>query len=495
MTAELLETDDIQGLIVRGYGSLHAAAFLLVEVIDPELARRYLQAACARVNTARVSPDGFALQLAFTAPGLERLGVPADARVTFSREFLEGMDDDVRAEALGDRGDNDPTTWQWGRSSASDIHAMVMVYAANQDKLTTHLDTELKALAGAFRVVRQQDTTTLDDHKEHFGWRDGLSMPNIEGVPADHERKKQQQSWTTPLRAGEFVLGYPNEYASYSECPTAAAADDPAGHLPLAAGGVRKDLGRNGTYLVYRQLTQDVLKLWSYLADHSREPGADPAAKAIALGAKMVGRWPNGAPLVTSPDADDRAQATENRFLYDAADGDGLRCPLGAHVRRANPRDVLALDREPADSIVMVRKHQMIRRGRPFGRPVSARMDPREILAARGQPDPEIRGLHFICLVGHINRQFEFVQRAWMQSANFAALFKDADPISAARRAAGDKNANDEFTCQAEPVRRKYKQLPQFTRLVGGAYFFLPGLAALRFIARAPASRSSAPGS
>jgi len=125
-------------------------------------------------------------------------------------------------------------------------------------------------------------------------------------------------------------------------------------------------------------------------------------------------------------------------------------------------------------------------RGRAFGRPISEKLDPREILAARGKPDPEPRGLHFICLVGNISRQFEFVQRAWMHSANFAALYKDGDPITGLRQPAGHENVNDEFTCPAEPLRRKYKRMPQFTRLVGGAYFFLPGIAALRFICRHP---------
>jgi deferrochelatase/peroxidase EfeB len=208
--------------------------------------------------------------------------------------------------------------------------------------------------------------------------------------------------------------------------------------------------------------------------------------RAIALGAKMVGRWPDGAPLVTSPETDHPEHATDNEFHYEK-DLVGLRCPRGAHIRRANPRDVLAPDDRGRDaSIQMVRKHQMIRRGRAFGRPVSATMDPSEILAARGKPDPVRRGLHFICLVGDISRQFEFPQRAWIHSANFDSLSKDGDPISAARRPPQSENPNNEFTCPASPVRRKYKQMPQFTRLVGGGYFFLPGIAALRFISRSP---------
>jgi Dyp-type peroxidase family len=484
-TVETLETDDIQGLVLRGYGPLTAARFLLLEVVDEQLARDYLQGLCGRINLARDSPETCALQVAFTAPGLRALGVPESALVTFSREFLEGMDDDVRSEALGDRGDNDPSTWQWGRRSEP-VHVLLMVYAVDEPTLNDRLAQERTSSAGGFRVLHEKQTTTLVDQKEHFGWRDGLSMPKIAGVPPERPRKKTQESWTGPIAAGEFLLGYRNDYNAFTECPTADAADDPANHLPVAADGTRKSLGRNGTYLVFREMAQHVLTFWDYLEKTSREPGDDPAARAIALGAKMVGRWPSGAPLITSPDVDRPEHATDNEFLY-GDDRVGLRCPPGAHIRRANPRDVLAVeDRGAAASMLMVRKHQMIRRGRAFGRPVAATMDPREILAARGTSDDEHRGLHFICLVGNISRQFEFVQRAWIHSANFDSMFKDGDPISAARRPAGHENPNNEFTCPATPVRRKYKQMPQFTRLVGGAYFFLPGIAALRFIARHP---------
>ena len=480
---ETLDTRDIQALVVRGYGNLHAARFLLLQVRDgrAEQARGYLRELCARIDRASEPTGELALQIAFTARGLAALGVPERALATFSRELLEGMDDDVRAQSLGDRGDNDPSRWEWGRAS-SPVHAMLMLYAHDDPAFETRVEHEVAKLeAAGLHVMRQQHTTTLRDHKEHFGWRDGLSLPNIEGVPPERSRKKQQESWTRPIKPGEFVLGYHNEYDAFSESPTADPADDPADLLPATADG-RKDLGRNGTYLVYRELVQDVFGLWRYLAD-SREPGRDPAERAIALGAKMVGRWPSGAPLVVSPERDEPAHATANTFLY-SKDPAGLSCPIGAHIRRANPRDVLGSGRSTDDSSVMVRKHQMIRRGRPFGPPVSHAMDPREILAA--QPDSVRRGLHFICLVGHISRQFELVQRAWIHSGNFSGLFKDGDPISAARRPPGDPNPNDEFTCPASPVRRKYKGMPQFTKLVGGAYFFLPGIAALRFIARQP---------
>jgi len=484
---ETIETHDIQGLILRGYGALAAARFLLLEVVNDDRAREYLQKLCVRINKgSEGTPEAFAFQVAFTAQGLERLGVPKSALDTFSREFREGMDYGVRPDILGDRGDNDPSQWKWGRQSEP-IHVLLMVYALDEAALKDVLNTEQKALeAAGFKILHEKKTTTLAGQKEHFGWRDGVSMPNIAGVPPERPRKKHQQSWTGAIPAGEFVLGYHNDYNAFSESPTAELTDDPANHLPVIDDGKRKSLGRNGTYLVYREMTQHVLELWDYLEKHSREPGDDPTARAIALGAKMVGRWPSGAPLITSPERDDPERAEDNEFLYEK-DQAGLRCPRGAHIRRGNPRDVLAVDERGTDaSKLMVRKHQMIRRGRAFGRPVSANMDLREILAARGKPDDEHRGLHFICLVGNIDRQFEFVQRAWIHSANFDSLFKDGDPISAGRRPPGDENPNNELTVPADPVRRKYTEMPKFTTLVGGAYFFLPGIAALRFISRHP---------
>lgn len=479
----MLETDDIQGLVVRGYGPLSEAKFLLLSVNEPEGARAYLRRLCGRVNTAKVSPEIHAIQVAFTATGLAALGVPESARSSFSREFIEGMDDDVRAESLGDRARTEPTALTWSEHT---IHVLLMVYAKDHRTLQQVLDEELAHLRGGAFKILEKNTRTLDKNREHFGWRDGLSMPNLLGVPKERPRKKQQESWTGPLEAGEIVLGYPNEYSSldadtYSESPTADLADDPAGHLPPTTDKQHKDLGRNGTYLVYRELTQKVHAMWDYLAKQSKEPGNTAVDRAIALGAKMVGRWPNGAPLVESPGRDD-TERDDNTFTYLDGDAVGLACPVGSHIRRANPRDALGAGRDDEASVTMVRKHQMVRRGRPFGEPVSATLKPEEILAAGD--DKKQRGLHFICLVGNISRQFEFVQRNWIQSANFGGLYKDGDPLIARRRT--DANANDDFTCPAVPVRRKYKGLPEFTKLVGGGYFFLPGVAALKFIARHP---------
>src|SRR5260370_12840715 len=64
------------------------------------------------------------------------------------------------------------------------------------------------------------------------------------------------------------------------------------------------------------------------------------------LAAKICGRWRNGVPLALSPESDNPAgwiaADQMNNFEYVNADGSGdpkgLRCPVGAHMRRINPR-------------------------------------------------------------------------------------------------------------------------------------------------------------
>jgi len=473
-----LNKHDIQGLVARGYGALKAAQFLLLEVEEAARARAYLQEIA--ITDATEATEHVAIHVAFTRPGLEQLGVRERVLKTFAREFNEGMDHEVRARSLGDQGDNDPGNWKWGHETKP--HALLLIYAKDEPTLESIVARERTAMKGAFRVMAVKSTTRLAGQKEHFGWRDGISTPIIDGFGG---KDAVSASWTAPFPAGEFVLGYKNEYEAYTESPTVALEDDPDGLLPVTPDKTAKDLGRNGSYLVYREMTQDVPAFWKYLADNSREaPIAERARSAIELGAKMVGRWPGGAPLISSPRADDPRHAQHNAFTYYDRDRVGISCPLGAHIRRANPRDHLPSDHDDEDSVQMVRKHQMIRRGRAFGPPLASSMEPRDFLAT--PPDGKERGLHFICLVGHIGRQFEFVQRAWINSPNFAALFKDADPIIGVHRPSTDPNASDEFTCPTALVRRKYKGLTQFTQLVGGAYFFLPGIQALRFIARPP---------
>ena len=192
-----------------------------------------------------------------------------------------------------------------------------------------------------------------------------------------------------------------------------------------AAGSGRADLGRNGSYLVFRQLRQDVPRFWHFVdtATRTADGRSDPAAR-VRLAAKMVGRWPSGAPLTLAPDADDPALADANDFAFHEHDRRGARCPIGSHIRRSNPRD--SLDPRPgsAASFEINRRHRLLRRGREYGPPLSIE----EALAGDDRAD---RGLHFVCLNANIQRQFEFVNHTWLNNPKFADLYDDADPLVA----------------------------------------------------------------
>jgi deferrochelatase/peroxidase EfeB len=497
---ETLDKHDIQGLVRRGYGHLRTARFLLCTVRDATKARAYLREC---VDKGKITPatdhhrSSPVMHVAFSAAGLEALGVPKAVRATFAREFLEGMDD--RSGVLGDEGENAPTEWQWGRrrdltrpQSAENqpIHVMILLYAAHVDaegdetddaaELDGYVDAEKAAFQGGLEVAVEQKTSWLPDEKEHFGFRDGIAKVGAKGFGEGDSPGKQLRTFEN----GEFVLGYKNEYGHYPEGPLVGLGDTLGQDLPLTPDRTARDLGKNGTYLVYRQLEQRVYELWKHMKDVSREPAPDELGRVVGLAAKMVGRWPDGAPLVKHPRLQpplDPEKPADNDFLYFEGDRDGTGCPVGSHIRRTNPRDHLG-DNGPGVSAEMVRKHQIMRRARAFGAPVNPSMKPEDVLRTEGK-DTEVRGLHFMCLVGHINRQFEFMQNAWVKSPVFGGLTADGDPIIGGRRRAPQPNHDDEFTCPADPVRRKYRELPQFTRLLGGGYFFLPGMTAIKYIA------------
>jgi len=270
------------------------------------------------------------------------------------------------------------------------------------------------------------------------------------------------------------LLGYPNEYHRFTPRPLLSPADDPDGLLaPDREHRGLKDLGHGGTYLVFRQLRQDVHAFWKFCETATVLPDGSPHAEArTRLAAKLVGRWPSGAPLVLAPDRDRPQLGTANDFAYAGDDPDGLRCPIGAHIRRSNPRDSLAPAPGTERSLTVNRLHRLVRRGRKFGPLV-----PREDLLSPGV-DPawrdEERGLHFICLGANLSRQFEFIQQTWLNNPRFAGLYDCPDPLvgSPARS----------FVVQGQPMRTRYRGLAAFVSVRGGAYFFMPGVGALRYL-------------
>lgn len=462
-----LELDDIQGIVLSGYGALAHARFLLLAFDQPSAGRTLVTRMAADVRTAGAGvPDGgTAVHIAFTFAGLLALELPWQALKGFAREFQEGMaGNERRSRILGDTEEQAPSTWAWGGPATPDIHAVLMLYADTADALQALTTRQHTALQDhEVRCVHTLDSAPLAGGREHFGFRDGLSQPRIAGLG------RRTHSPLHEVPAGEFVLGYANGREELTAGPMVDPIEDRQDLLPAAVRELR-DLGRNGSYLVFRQLAQDVHGFWSFVAG-----AAGGADRAVPLAAKMVGRWPGGASLVRTPDMDEPSLAQANDFDYHHEDPHGLKCPLGAHVRRTNPRDMLEPGPGTAESLAINRRHRLLRRGRNYGPPLSPALDPADVLE-RGD-DGGQRGLHFLCFNASISRQFEFVQHTWANNPNFAGLHADTDPLIGDRRRGADV-----FTCQAEPVRRRHHGLPRFVTLRGGAYFFMPGKRALAYI-------------
>jgi len=476
-----LEFQDMQGFIARGYGNLPAASYLVLTLEEGTAARAWLEGLIPRVTPADVRPDARALHVAFTSDGLRALGLDETSLQSFSREFWEGMTDEHRARhVLGDRRESAPRHWRWGKGR--DMHALLLLFARDDEALEAFV-AELRAGYAGVRELAQLDTFAFDSPLEHFGFNDGIAQPFMEGL-------SRQGPPENTVAAGEFVFGYPNEYGRRPMTPLVKAELDPAGILvprrssdgsePDGDDPPRRDLGLNGTYLVFRQLSQDVPAFWRFVDEASRlGDGTSNPDERLLLAAKMVGRWPSGAPLTLCPDEDDPEKGSRDDFGYREHDRMGDRCPLGAHIRRTNPRDALEGSRE--DALKVANRHRLLRRGRPYGAPISRTMDVEEILSH--QDDHEEVGLHFISLGTDIARQFEFVQHTWINNAKFDGLYTDADPLMGHT---GDRQGT--FTLQGAPVRARVTGMERFVETRGGGYFFLPGLRALRYLASLPAA-------
>jgi Dyp-type peroxidase family len=476
-----LDLDDIQGLIARGYSTLPHARFTIFAAPGAAAGHALLSWLLPRATPARGFASSSALHVAYTAGGLRRLGLPESVIAGFSAPFISGMTGPDRSRVLGDVGESDPGCWDWGSPQEPPVDGLILLYATSRETL----DARQAELAARLNEVGIRQVTVLDTGElasnEPFGFHDGISQPIIDGLPKARGTAPAGTAGGRVIPAGEFVLGYPNAYGQLTDRPLLPAADDPGRLLPRdPAGSGAADLGRNGCYLVMRQLEQDVDGFWRYAGQATRRPdGSDDPQARIALAAKMVGRWPSGAPLVEAPDRDDPGLCDSNGFGYHRADPLGLACPLGAHIRRVNPRD--SLDPRPGTgaSLAVNDGHRLLRRGRSYGHGTGA--------PAAAGPASSGTGLHFICLVASLSRQFEFVQHTWLNNPAFHGLYDDTDPLTGSRRPRGAT-----FTVPARPVRRRYRDLPQFVRTRGGAYFFLPGISALRYLGQLPADAHSA---
>jgi Dyp-type peroxidase family len=436
-TGVTLELDDIQAGALRARPTPYAGTYVLLRVDDRgagrELLRRLIPVLASAADPADPDKEAW-VNASLTFRGLEALGVPPDSLASFPPEFQQGMA--ARAALLGDVGESAPEHWEPPLGSP-EVHLVLAALSPDAPRLEAVLARARDALGGLPGVapIWRQDVYSLPNARTSFGFRDGISHPAIQGsgIPGTNPHE-------APIKAGEFVLGYPDE-----------TDDRPALPQPEV-------LSRNGTYVVFRKLHTRVAAFRQYL----RARAASRAEEEL-LAAKFVGRWPSGAPLALAPDRDDPELGADpernNAFLY-ADDPRGLKCPLGAHARRMNPRDSAIIGE--------VRLHRMIRRGTSYGP-----MLPAGVM----QDDGADRGIMFAFVGAHLDRQFEFVKTQWVNDGVFFGARGEQDPL------AGPHDGSGRFTVPQRPIRRRLQDLPRFVVNRGGEYCFLPGLRALRWIA------------
>ena len=437
---------DIQGNVLRGY-TYPCAAYLFLRIDDPAKARALMGRMLPQISTAEPWQDGpppTALHVALTYSGLQAVGVPQEILDTFPEEFREGMA--ARAEHLGDRGPSAPASWEPGLGTG-DAHVLVTVYAVDDATLeTARMALKTVGAEGAVTVINETRAAVLEAGRDHFGFADGIAQPSLHGSgvggrPGDG-LPNGDGTWRD-VAVGEFLLGHQDE----------------DGGLPAAPA---KPFDCNGTFMVYRKLRQDTAAFRRFIG----EQGAKYPGGPEKLAAKIVGRWQDGTPLSLSPDAPDSAVAGDpariNDFSY-RDDPDGLRCPLGAHIRRTNPRD----DKEFFDGRLSNR-HRIIRRGRSYGAPLPP--------GATGD-DGADRGLVFICFQASIARQFEVIQAQWVDDGDPFGLGPDKDFLIGEPNGDGGK-----MTIQGRPPHF-LKPQPRFVTMRGGEYLYRPSMTALRMLA------------
>jgi deferrochelatase/peroxidase EfeB len=492
----------VQGLLVSGYASLPAARALFLELGSGGGA--WLKALQDIVPiTAADGPQQPAAMIAFTCTGLAQLGVPATALSSFLVPFQEGMLQKDRRHRLGD--DNEKTLTNqipaWSGNghekgepppATTTVHALLVLYEETDAALQGHVEKIVSMLADhQVKIVRHMPLDLQLDAEgiahEHFGFADGISQPvpfAPEVVTKDKREYPCDLLHGVPL--GDVLLGYTNAHGEIPPGPVVAGPSRVGGTLQAVSSGTTQldlidgsaglhDLGRNGTYLVVRELKQDVAAFWASmdreaqsLNDRAGATKAD-AAKVDAewLAARVVGRTIDGDLLCPAGHLPQKGGEPDNGALFFRDDRLGFGCPMGSHVRRANPRDGLANDAVSCgDLLRAANNHRILRRGRKFGPKIA---DPRK-------DDGEERGLLFMCINTDIERQFEFVQQNWLLNPNFATLYQEVDPLVGP---AGP------MTLPKEPLRRKV-DVDTYVKFTGGEYFFMPSLKALVYFAALP---------
>jgi cytochrome P450/deferrochelatase/peroxidase EfeB len=500
-----IESAEIQAIVFNGFGKLSLATFSMLRLPkDQAIAREWLRALTGfriepppshlkgldllltnehgelqtdwRVSFGETDPEKFAVAIVLSANGIRKL-VGDDHPLVNELPGVFAMGMRERAERLGDDLD-DFAFWHDGSGQGA-VDVGLFLYSESASAHTVALHA-LDAMISRFGLeeLDRQDACPHEPcapPKDHFGFRDGMVQPVIDGSLKSGRARNPDDI----LPAGEMILGYRNLQGYYSPGIPVAASADPFETLPDMAkrgspyprfgdsgkaGELAKDFARNGSFMAIRVLEQDV-KQFKTACDAAAEQIKRnyrhlPAAfnlnvTAEWVAAKMVGRWKNGSSLIANPSRQGTVGVHDYTLAFGRDDPRGLQCPFGSHIRRSNPRDSLL----PGDKLELdiVNRHRLLRRGRNYER-------------------GDQKGLYFVAICADLERQFEFVQRNWINSDNFQALDDEADPLVSKRTGGG------KFTIPTAGGSIRISGLPSFVSLRAGGYFFIPSKSALMYL-------------
>jgi deferrochelatase/peroxidase EfeB len=525
MAEDIMDYHDIQGNIMVNYSEFGfiKARYLFFKIENIEQGMAFVREIHPFITNSYLwkDPDpelpSATTNIAFTYNGLRRLGIPVLTLQSFPDEFIIGMKG--RRKILGDDDKSSPEHWDEIWKEEDHVHIFVSIEARTMVDLVerfTHITNLLIGKSGIMLLYghraeipgdakNYQDAAALEQNgvptaKEHFGYSDGISNPFFKGMTEEmgnvigggkkngkklgYKNPKLESTWA-PLETGEFILGYEDEAQEYPVAPTP----------PL--------ISRNGSFMVYSKFHENVGKFNDYLRNEKHKFGGDEEV----LAAKFVGRWRNGAPLSSYPDkasanniASQRQQAilamvvangdkaklkvareafkevNKNFIGFDYDDDiDGSKCPLGSHIRRANPRGSLEFGNKKAfdTPTALDDRRRIIRRGLPYG------------IAKDPSSNEGEHGTIIMSIVSSIKRQFEFVFQQWLNYGNDFKLANDKDPIignHAEVEGVGTGRMIIQGNEKNPPVF--LSKIPLFIETRGGDYFFIPSLTALEMIGK-----------
>jgi len=437
-----LELDDIQALILRSRPEPYVGIHAMLHIGEAAGGRDLLGRLAPHIASAGNWTDDldFWIGVGISFGGLRALGVPEQSLNSFPLPFRQGMA--ARAPQLRDHGPNAPDHWDEVFRPGK-CHLALTIYARDRQS------RDHAVAAAMAELDRSHGVTLLGVHEfsapegvpNPFGFRDNISNPSVEGSGVDPLPGEER-----PIKAGEFILGYPSENGQNLGMPEPAK------------------LGRNGSFVVFRKYVSRVGSFNAFLKAHGSTP-----EEQEWLAAKMFGRWRSGAPLLLAPDADDPDLGNDpernNNFNYED-DPKGRFVPLGCHMRRLNPRDAeLTL-------LTDVNIHRVIRRTSTFGPVYSSEV-------AADDDAKEDRGIFYIAISARAYDTIEFMQQEWINRGNFIDLGEERDPI------VGLHNGNGQFTIPRKPVRKRVNGVETFNVMKGGEYLFMPSLSAMKWLAHA----------